>query len=244
MRLCVSLIVVASAAACAPVDERAPVELVVRLPDRDCHAGDETCALALDDTETGVLRVRALDVVNVGDDPGSIVGMELIGDPSYAILAEAEGEIGSRRSSPFVVGITPTSPVTLLATVFVITEPSGTIEIALSTNAFASANEPTITPASCDFGNVTVGDVSAPCSVTIANDGLREMEISLLTAVPFTAQGVVVDPMFIQPGASTAITFVAVPEAVGAVASSLSYMIDGVVHSGSTTTFVVNGVAP
>ena len=102
----------------------------------------------------------------------------------------------------------------------------------------------TITPATVDFGNQSVGITSAPSTVTLANTGDATLDVTTLTAAtsPFARQGGTCGtaPFAITAGASCTLSYTFTPTASGPASQVLTVTSNA--PGGGTITLMGNGV--
>lgn len=198
-----------ASAACAAPPAPPAADVVARLADRDCRPGD-ACAVDLGEVERGAVAGTAFDVVNLGDAPAEIVAVEVLGDPSYALLASPAGALAPGASAPLAIAAEPLSASRVTATVYIGVaeaaederEARDVIAVDLGvTGVVPALNGLRVERERCDFGDVVVGETSAPCTVTFANVGLVELAITdIAINGPFASSGVVPVPLYVTPG--------------------------------------------
>ncbi|MFZ2235167.1 MAG: choice-of-anchor D domain-containing protein [Dokdonella sp.] len=102
----------------------------------------------------------------------------------------------------------------------------------------------TITPATVDFGNQSVGITSAPSTVTLANTGDATLNVTTLTAAtsPFARMGGTCSaaPIAITAGGSCTVTYTFTPTASGPASQVLTVTSDA--PGSGTITLMGNGV--
>lgn len=135
---------------------------------------------------------QTVTVSNSGSAPLSFSGFTLTGasgDFSRSGTCSTSSALAAGSSCTLVLGFTPTAVGTRSATLTVASNASnGSAVIALSgSGSAAPVPAVTLTPASLDFGNQSIGAASAARSVTLSNSGSGALTISsLTTTAPYT----------------------------------------------------------
>lgn len=230
---------VVALSSCFPASQAPrPADVVVRLPGGDCRAGDP-CVLDFGAMEVGESVLRSVGVHNLGGTDDVLLGVQVSAGPVFRVEEGAAGALPAGGA-----GI----PVALLARAaergpvqaqLSIQTRTATIVVRLAAVGTLAGLEVT---GDCAFGDVPVGTTSAPCDVSISNPGggtARVDGVSIAGDV-FTAQGVLVTPVVLQPGESITVRLVATPAVAGATTGWLSVQQENVILQG-VTRLQVNG---
>lgn len=225
-----------------PAPSAREADVVVRLPDGDCRAG-QSCTLDFGDVEVNAGRVRALDILNLGGTDAVITHVGLTGNPVFRLNVDNPGPLPAGGSLPFAISVTPNVPYTLEAVLHVLSS-DGADYIQVNLRVKGTLLDLGFSP-DCDFGDVAVGTTSTPCTFTLTNSGEADVQVDGIgvdmESTVFRVNTVVPLPFIIPPGGSFSLALVAVPVAVGPVTGSLSVARGGNIVSGAAH-LRVNGI--
>lgn len=213
----------AAVLACAESTQSAdPANVVVRLPDADCHSG-QSCTFDFGALEVGAGRVRALDILNQGGTDEVLTHVGLTGDGAFRLHVDNRGPLPAGGLLPLAISVTPPEPYAAEATLRVLSaRGANMIQVRLRvTGMFLDLG---VSP-DCDFGDVVVGTTSAPCPVTLTNPGEVPAQVDYVGVdnLVFRAVSGGALPFFIPPGGTYSLEFVATPAAVGPAAGGFGF---------------------
>jgi hypothetical protein len=116
-------------------------------------------------------------VTNTGTEPSG--ALKVASDPRFVAVADAcLGQVlPGGGSCTISLAFRPTFAGQAIGTLAVAAEPGGSVQSALTGNAFRDDDSLTIIPNSIDFGILTFGDTSAPSVLELRNTGGRDLQV-------------------------------------------------------------------
>ncbi|MEW5853416.1 MAG: choice-of-anchor D domain-containing protein [Myxococcota bacterium] len=235
----VSVSIVGVSGCTQATSEPGPPDLVVRLPDGDCHAGQE-CAFDFGALDVNSEHIRAFDVINLGESDDFIADIKIIGDPGFSVHASGPGTLAAGDSFPFAISVRPPDAVASTAHLEIRTRSSSSV-IRVRLTVQGSVAGFAITP-ECDFGDVPVGTTSAPCDINLTNLGAGQVALDDLRVDNSVFQPNAAYPLGIAvpPNSTVTISMVATPLSTGSVVGHLLLRVETAVDF--VTTLRVNGI--
>lgn len=163
-------------------------------------------------------------VSNVGNETLELGTTTLSGVDGYAIT-QRPTSIAPGESAEIVVVVRPlvAAPLQSMLTIASNATNAATVDVLLEAFAFdAGLPDIVIENASCAFGDVVVGEASAPCDVSLRNVGVRDLILDAVTFsacdvdCPFRLSSLVAPQTALAPGTAAGLTLLFVPSSIGA----------------------------
>lgn len=185
--------------------------------------GDQTISVAS--------PTRQVVLTNTGNASMSIAGTAIAGSGAFAIAASScAPTLAAGASCAIDIAFTPSQAGAATATLQVADDAAGSPQsVLLSGNGVAGpVGAPTLAPSTlADYGDVQVGQRSAPRPFTVGNGGEADYAISTVSITGADASSFAIEPggcaagQPVAPGASCTVPVVFAPAAIGAKAARL-----------------------
>lgn len=214
--------------ACPPAKPPPQADIQVVMPFGDCPGVNATtavvCAFDYGVVASAAGAQQTFQVANRGDGPGTVTNIALNGDPFFTIIGDPPGEVGAGGQVALVVEAKPTAvnpdgSAAVVQTELALTwiEPEAVIQLHFTAQGDNVVAHLGVSPATCNAGNVPVGQVGH-CSVTLSNTGGADLVISSVDLTDangvFTQDNAITDAT-VTPGNNVVASFTATPTLTG-----------------------------